>query len=204
MQNLKIVYQQKMHKLPSSVVTYQDIIDAVKKIYPNLSQFYLFTIIPQFQEIEEINCEFSFSFLKKIYKNEGWITIKFLVLEDKNLNNLNAQSLSVLNQSSMIINSSRLDQTQYSQLNQTRIKIEEIKQKVDYAKDEKLKEQVKKILDEKLKEYGLVKKKITITELAIPDNYFQEQKNVQNKYCLNYWKEEPEGLLNIEEFQPQI
>ncbi|CAK64440.1 unnamed protein product (macronuclear) [Paramecium tetraurelia] len=85
----------------------------------------------------------------------------------------------------MFINSSRLDQTQYSQLNQTRIKIEEIKQKVDYAKDEKLKEQVKKILDEKLKEYGLVKNKIIITEITIPDNYFQEKKNVYNKGCLN-------------------
>ncbi|CAD8190005.1 unnamed protein product [Paramecium pentaurelia] len=194
MLNLKIVYQQKIHKLPSSVVSYQDIINAVKKLYPNLCQFYLFTIIPQFEEIEEINCEFSFSFLKKIYKKEGWTTIKFLVLEDKNLNNLNAESLNMLNQSSMIINNSKIDQNQISQLNKNQIKIQESQKKLEYSKDEILKETVNNILDQRLRQYGLIKKKIIITEQILPDNYFQQQGQFYDIGSINY--QEPENITH--------
>ncbi|CAD8118420.1 unnamed protein product [Paramecium sonneborni] len=206
MLNIKIIYKTKIHKLPPSVESYQDIIYSIKKLYPNLNQPYLFAIIPYIEEIEEINCESDFSFLKKIYSQEGLTTVKLLVSEDRNQNNFNIESLNMLNQSISITNRSRVEQNKIQQQSNQRIKIQEQEQcKFDYSKDEDLKQVVTNILDQQLRHYGLIKKK---AQIVIQEQlYSNEDLNGQisqhfdltniNQSLKNVIQRDAQGLLKL-------
>ncbi|CAD8204432.1 unnamed protein product [Paramecium pentaurelia] len=151
MSNIKIVYQRKVHKLPQKITSYQEIVETIKSIYPQIKEVHLFTIInPTVPDgIEEINSDLSLIFLKKMYKQMGWPTIKLLVLENENDEKQIQNSLDLLNQSTVI-----LDQSNY----QDKPKIDKAPQKQvnDYRNDEKIKQTLIQIIDERLRYHNLL------------------------------------------------
>ncbi|CAK92308.1 unnamed protein product (macronuclear) [Paramecium tetraurelia] len=177
MSNIKFVYQRKVHKLPAKVQNYQEIVETIKTIYPQLKEVHLFTIINPSRdlnlfldhpiEIEEINCDFGLTFLKKLYKQMRWPTIKLLLLENEKDENQIKNSIDLLNQSTII-----LDQSNYQSTKpKTEQEIENLKareqqkQVNDYKKDEKLKQTLIEIIDERLRYHKLLNSNTQETDM---------------------------------------
>ncbi|CAD8182623.1 unnamed protein product [Paramecium octaurelia] len=160
MSNIKIVYKRKVHKLPAKVSNYQEIVETIKTIYPQLKEVHLFTIIDPTDPngIEEINCDFSLSFLKKLYKQMGWPTIKLLVVENEKDENQIKNSMDLLNQSTIVLDQSNYQQNKPNiekEIGNVKAK-EPQKQVNDYKKDEKLKQTLIEIIDERLRYHKLL------------------------------------------------
>ncbi|KAM3130313.1 hypothetical protein pb186bvf_017609 [Paramecium bursaria] len=97
--NIKIVFNKKIHKLSAKYQTYDQVIQAIILLYPQLKDgLHLFiSLNPQDQPIE-ITSDYIFSTVQKLYKENGWDGVKLLV-KDKNSANLNEDDLNVLSQS---------------------------------------------------------------------------------------------------------
>ncbi|CAD8209182.1 unnamed protein product [Paramecium octaurelia] len=173
MSNIKIVYQRKVHKLPQKVRTFQEIVETIKTLYPALKEVHLFTIINPSEPdgIEEINCDLALTFLKKMYQQMKWPTIKLLVVENLNDENQLRNSMDLLNQSQIILDKSNYqDQPNNNkQLVEQNSKVPQ-KQVIDYRQDEKLKQTIVQIIDERLNHYNLLNQKdqetVIITQKA--------------------------------------
>ncbi|CAK67108.1 unnamed protein product (macronuclear) [Paramecium tetraurelia] len=181
MSNIKIVYQRKVHKLPPKVTTFQEIVETIKTLYPQIKEVHLFTIINPSRKltyllgepdgIEEINCDLALTFLKKMYKQMKWPTIKLLVVENLNDETQLRNSMDLLNQSQIILDKSNYqDQPNNNkQVLEQNSKVPQ-KQVIDYKKDEKLKQAIVQIIDERLNHYNLLNAKdqetIIITQKA--------------------------------------
>ncbi|CAD8119869.1 unnamed protein product [Paramecium sonneborni] len=151
MLNIKIVYQRKVHKLPTKIGSYQEIIEAIKTLYPQIKEVHLFTNINPSEPdgFEEINCEPALTFLKKMYQQFGWPTIKFLVLENLN-------DLSQLKNSMDLLNQSQIFSDKSNYLDQPKINKAIQKQEIDSQQNEKIQQNLIQLIDNRLRFYNLI------------------------------------------------
>ncbi|CAD8098127.1 unnamed protein product [Paramecium primaurelia] len=189
MSNIKFIYLKKIHKVPSNVTHYYDLIETIKNTYKQLNQIHLFAIInPQNPEaVTEINSDVTFLQLKLFYHQQGWPSIKLLVTETQNYQEILKDSWNLLNQSIIITDKKNQDASTFIQPNQqdqcqqfkpllgnigTQAKVQQIDNaqntnKIDYKNNEQLKQLIDEIIDQKLTELGLLIKE----EKIDPNNY---------------------------------
>ncbi|CAD8125080.1 unnamed protein product [Paramecium sonneborni] len=178
MLNIKIVYQRKVHKLPPKIKSYQEIVEAIMSLYPQIKKVYLYAIIKPSDPngAEEITCELALNYLKKMYNQMGWPTIKLLVLENQNDQNQLRNSIDLLNQSQMILDKSNyLDKSNINKTTQ--------KQVNDYRQDEKLKQILVQIIDERLRFYNLLGSSNNENEMIVKAKRLSE---VFNQYSYDW------------------
>ncbi|CAD8191765.1 unnamed protein product [Paramecium octaurelia] len=179
MSNIKYIYLKKIHKVPTSITNYYNLVDTIRNTYKQLQDIYLFAIInPQNPEaLTEINSDVTFQQLKLIYHQLGWPSIKLLVTENKNYEEALKDSWNLLNQSIVMTEKKNQDAstlTQPSKQDQgqqmvpffdnmgTQVKVQQIDNgqntnKFDFQNNEQLQQLIDEIIDQKLKELGLLK-----------------------------------------------
>ncbi|CAD8124116.1 unnamed protein product [Paramecium sonneborni] len=182
MSNIKFIYQKKIHKVPSNVTNYYNLVETIKNSYKTLTNIYLFAIInPENPDlVTEINSDVTFQKLKVAYHKQGWTSIKLLVTENENYQDVLKQSWNLLNQSVVSTEKKNQDASTLVQPNiqdqqqqfvpqfenmSTQAKVQKFDNaqntnQIDFRNNEQLKQLINEIIDQKLKELGLLKNPI--------------------------------------------
>ncbi|CAK64419.1 unnamed protein product (macronuclear) [Paramecium tetraurelia] len=178
MSNIKYIYLKKIHKVPANVTNYYNLVETIRNTYKQLQNIYLFAIInPQNPEaLTEINSDVTFQQLKLTYHQLGWPSIKLLVTENQNYEEVLKDSWNLLNQSivmtekknhdaSTLINSSKQDHGEqiapFFDNMGTQVKVQQIDNaqntnKFDFQNNVQLQQFIDEIIDQKLNELGLL------------------------------------------------
>ncbi|CAK62690.1 unnamed protein product (macronuclear) [Paramecium tetraurelia] len=179
MSNIKYIYLKKIHKVPFTVNSYYSLVETIKMTYKQLKDIYLFAIInsQNGEAVWEINSDVTFQSLKSTSQQQGLSSIKILVTENQNYQEVLKDSWNLLNQSTVATEKKSQDASTYFQpSNQdqcqqsapqlgnigTQAKAQQIDNAsntntIDYRNNQQLKELIDEIIDQKLKELGLIK-----------------------------------------------
>ncbi|CAD8208786.1 unnamed protein product [Paramecium octaurelia] len=179
MSNIKYIYLKKIHKVPPLVNNYYLLIETIKNTYPQLKDIYLFAIInsQNGEVVQEINSDVTFQSLKLVCQQQGLSSIKLLVTENQNYQEVLKDSWNLLNQSTVATEKKSQDaSTNFQPSNQdqcqqsapqlgnigTQAKAQQIDNSsntnaFDFRNNQQLKELIDEIIDQKLRELGLLK-----------------------------------------------
>ncbi|CAD8195105.1 unnamed protein product [Paramecium pentaurelia] len=181
MSNIKYIYLKKIHKVPSNITNYYNLIETIKNTNKQLKNIYLFAIInPEKPDIlTEINSDVTFQQLKIVYQQQGLPSIKLLVTETQNYQEILKDCQDFLNQSIVTTEKKYQDvstffqpsnQDQWQQFSPllgnigTQAQVQKIDKaqntnEMDFRNNQQLKELIDEIIDQKLKKQFLIDQK---------------------------------------------